>query len=366
VFPVAHRDLVVIGASSGGIEALRRLVQRFPPDLAAAVLVVVHTPAESVGLLPKILDKIGPLPAKHPRDGERIQPGFIYVAPPNRHLLVSDSRLRLSSGPRENRFRPAIDPLFRTAASAGGSRVIGIVLSGAQNDGTSGLRLIKESGGLTMVQRPDDALVDSMPLSAIAHVAVDYVLDAEGLGERVGALVKGGRSRDAAIRVAERSASAVPTHPDSGRPDPADAGSAGLRSEAALPPPSTLTCPDCGGVLWELEEDGLLRYRCHVGHAYTAEALESFHSDRVEGALWHALRALEEAADLRRRLATRAGDQGMPAIAQGYLASADDYRGRADAVRQLLVGGSEPDEEAEDAHLDMAPARGSVRRASRA
>ncbi len=340
----------MVGASSGGIEAVRRVLVGVPANLDAAVLVVVHTSPHGGGMLGDIFDRAGPLPARYAEHGEAIRPGRVYVAPPDRHLLVSGSTLHVTHGPRENRFRPAIDPLFRTAAAAYGPRVIGVILSGAQNDGTSGLRLIKERGGVAVVQQPEDALVSSMPLSALAQTPVDYVLTAGEIGERLEALVANGhqapRSR------APGPARTKPAHRDSGRPDPAEAGSAGLRNEA-VGSPSALTCPDCGGALWELDQQGLLRYRCHVGHAYTAEVLETAQQGAVEGALWHALRALEESANLRHRLAERAARQGMPAIADGYMMSAADYEARADRIRRVLVGGVAPERVADAAELEM-------------
>jgi two-component system chemotaxis response regulator CheB len=345
--------LIVVGASSGGIEAMRRVLGRLPSDLAAAVVVVVHTPAEGTGLLADVLTKAGPLPARYAAHGEAIEAGRVYVAAPNRHLLVSGSTLHVTHGPRENRFRPAIDPLFRTAAAEYGARVIGVILSGAQNDGTSGLQIIKEHGGLAVVQQPEDAMMSAMPLSALAQVPVDFVLTAEQIGDRLAELVgqperngrrpAGGRPRPSRRELAHRA---------SGHTDPAEAGSAGLRS-AVISSPSALTCPDCGGALWERDERGLLRYRCHVGHAYTAEALETAQREAVEAALWHGLRALEESAELRRRLADRARDQRLSAIADGYLTTAADYEARADIIRRVLVGGTEPERTAEAARLEM-------------
>jgi two-component system chemotaxis response regulator CheB len=328
---LATRDLVVVGASSGGIETVRRVLFGVPANLGAAVLVAVHTPPQGGGMLADIFDRAGPLPARNAEHGEAIRTGRVYVAPPDRHLLVSGSTLHVTHGPRENRFRPAIDPLFRTAAAAYGPRVIGVILSGALNDGTFGLRLIiKESGGVVVVQHPEDALVSSMLLTALAQAPVDYVLTAEEIGERLEAIVANGhqapRSRAPAV------ARTKPAHRDSSRPDSAEAGSAGLRNDA-VGSPSALTCPDCGGALWELDAQRLLRYRSHVGHAYTAEALETAQQE--------ALRALEESANLRRRLAEGAARQGMSAIADGYMMSAADYEARADRIRRVLIGARE-------------------------
>src|SRR5919199_1747538 len=182
---MAGHDVIVVGASAGGLEALREVVATLPPALPAAVCVVWHMSAESPGLLPEILERAGPLPAAHPEDGDLLQPGRIAVAPPNRHLLLERGRLRLTQGPKENRFRPAVDPLFRSAAAAYGPRVIGVVLSGALDDGTVGMQAIKARGGLAVVQDPLDAFVPSMPDNVLAHVAVDAVAPADVLGARL-------------------------------------------------------------------------------------------------------------------------------------------------------------------------------------
>ncbi len=175
-------DVIVVGASAGGVEALRGLVGSLPIDLPAAVFLVLHIPAQSPSLLPEILSRSGPLRALHPTNGEVIQHGLIYVAPPDHHLLLEDGFVRVVRGPRENRHRPAIDPLFRSAARAYGSRVVGVILTGSLDDGTAGLLAIKRRGGVAIVQDPDDALYSSMPRSALAHVDVDHVLVLSEIG----------------------------------------------------------------------------------------------------------------------------------------------------------------------------------------
>ncbi|HEY8599580.1 MAG TPA: chemotaxis protein CheB, partial [Thermomicrobiales bacterium] len=173
---VTGHDLIVIGTSAGGVQALLELLDDLPANLPAAICIVIHIPAESPSLLPRILQRRSALPVRHAVDGERIVPGHVYIAPPDHHLLVDPGRLRLRHGPRENRCRPAVDPLFRSAALAYGPRLIGVVLTGALNDGTAGLAIIKRLGGVTIVQDPADALFPGMPASAQRHVAVDYSL----------------------------------------------------------------------------------------------------------------------------------------------------------------------------------------------
>src|SRR5690348_4386832 len=169
-------DIIVVGASTGGVEALAQLASDLPETLPAAVFVVLHLPPQAPSHLPQILARYGPLPASQPRDGEPIHHGRIYVAPPDFHLMVERGRVRVVRGPRENRHRPAIDPLFRTAALAYGPRVIGVILTGALDDGTAGLYAVKQRGGVAVVQDPRDALIDSMPRNALEYVAVYHCL----------------------------------------------------------------------------------------------------------------------------------------------------------------------------------------------
>jgi two-component system, chemotaxis family, protein-glutamate methylesterase/glutaminase len=172
---VAHRDIVVIGASAGGLEALRGILSGLPQDLEAAILIVLHTANHSGSLLPEILERACSLPVSHPRDGDRIQRGRVYIAPPGFHMVVEEGFLRVLQGPRENLQRPAIDPLFRSAAAAYGRRAIGVILSGMLDDGTAGLMVVNASGGEAIVEDPQSALFSSMPRSALDHVPSAHV-----------------------------------------------------------------------------------------------------------------------------------------------------------------------------------------------
>jgi two-component system chemotaxis response regulator CheB len=328
------RDIVVIGASAGGIEALQRALKGLPGDLPAATFIVVHTSPDPSGSLPGLLGKWTSLPVAHAIDGEPVRQGRIYVAPPDRHLLLQDGRMMLTSGPRENRFRPAVDPLFRTAARCYGRRVIAVVLSGALNDGTAGLHAVKNHGGVAVVQHPDDAAIRDMPMSAIRTVTVDHIVAADEMSRLLVALVEEGEKE-------------VPmTGGGDFVPDPAEAGSNLLGKESALGPPSGFTCPDCGGALWEVSDGGLLRFRCHVGHTFSDEGLGSIHSEVVENAMWYALRVLEENAALHRRLANRFRDREMNVIAAAYEQRAGDSEQKASIIRQAIVGNWLPDTEA--------------------
>jgi len=300
---MAQHDIIVIGASAGGIEALQELVSGLPPDLPAALFVVVHISPYSVSRLSQILSRAGPLPATQAVDGEPIEPGHIYVAPPDRHLLVRLGWVALSRGPRENHSRPAVDPLFRSAARAYGSRVIGVVLSGALYDGSMGLYAVKTRGGLAIVQDPREAAVDSMPRSALRLVEADYVLAAADIASVLSewvvtpSLEQGGEpvtDRD------ERLQSVISQ-------DFAEQAHDGRAEETTV-----YTCPDCGGVLWQDGTGTRVGFRCHVGHAYAPEILLSQKSEEFESALWASLRLLKEKATLTRQLATRtrAGSNG--------------------------------------------------------
>jgi two-component system chemotaxis response regulator CheB len=317
-----------VGASAGGVEALSRLVGRLPEDLPASVFVVLHLPANGVSLLPQILTRAGPLPAEHPRDGEPIRHGQVYVAPPDHHLLVERNRVRVVRGPRENGCRPAVDPLFRSAALAYGPQVVGVVLSGTLDDGTAGLLAVKRCGGVTIVQQPADALYAGMPQSALAQVVVDYCLP---IAEIPDVLVRQARERveDRAIAGA---ADDLQVEVAAAALDPGV-----LESETRPGVPSVFTCPECRGNLWEMEEGELIRFRCRVGHAYSGESLLVDQAGALEAALWAALRALEEKAALANRLARRAAEQGHNLVAERFEEQVADAHQRARLIREALL-----------------------------
>ena len=323
---MARRDIVVIGASAGGVEALRALVRELPADLPAAIFVVMHMPPYAASQLPEILRRSGPLPADQARDGDLITPGRIWVAPPDRHLLVRRGRIELSRGPRENHVRPAIDPLFRSAARAYGPRVIGVVMSGALYDGTAGLLAIKSRGGIAIVQDPADAAVESMPRSAMRIVAVDHVLPAPAIAAKLSELARQPVRREEAAPMVDEENRIVEVIQDDFRAQAEDD-----RPEEI----SLYTCPDCGGVMWQVEADPPLRFRCHVGHAYAPEVLLSLKSEEIEAALWSCMRLLRERATLTRQLATRTEARGGEVAARIAEKAQLDER-HAEVVRELL------------------------------
>jgi two-component system chemotaxis response regulator CheB len=259
----------------------------------------------------------------------QIRDGHVYVAPPDYHLIIDGRRARLSHGPREHRFRPAIDPLFRTAAQHFGPRTVGIVLSGHMADGTHGLALIKKAGGVTLVQDPDEAEVPSMPLNAMRQVGVDYVLPVEEMGRVITGLLL--NRRKGQTRKSPRGS--IKTE----QPTPERPGTDALRTGELNGLPSPFTCPDCGGSLWEIKESGLVRYRCHVGHGFTADSLRDGMDEKLEETLWSALRAIEEGIALRSRMRERAKTQHLKAFASSLDSEVAEMEQRAHALRQLLL-----------------------------
>lgn len=336
-------DIIVIGASAGGVEAISQLARQLPGDLPAAVFVVLHVPAHSPSHLPEILNRRGALPAIHPSDGEVISRGRIYIARPDFHLMLEPGRIRLMRGPRENGHRPAVDSLFRTAAWAFGPRVVGVVLSGTLDDGTAGLAAIKQRGGVAIVQDPEEALYPGMPRSAMEVVQVDYTLPVAAIAEAV-------------VRMAHEPAAEPETLPNHGMEIETQMAASNLdaiEDEDRPGRPSGFACPDCGGTLWELTEGGLIRFRCRVGHAWTANGLVAEQSNGIETALWTALRALEERAALCARIADRMGRRGLETSAARFRDQAEDSRKRAALLRKVLITEpatvDEPGEEVESA-----------------
>jgi two-component system chemotaxis response regulator CheB len=321
-------DVVVVGASAGGVEALITFVASLHANLEAALFIVLHVPANAPSALPHILAHAGPLPAKLAEDNELIARGHIYVAPPDSHLLLTATSMRVTHGPHENWHRPAIDPLFRSAAIAFGPRVVGVVLSGALNDGTAGLIAIKRLGGIALVQDPSTAVFPSMPLSACNYASIDYSLPVPALAEKVVEL------SSSSIPHQERS-SCVPKDME------LEAKLAGLdptvmEVNTHVGTISELTCPLCKGPLWEIHDGQLLRFRCRLGHAFTAEALMDEQSRAVERNLWLALNCLEEGSQLYSRLALSAYAHDDKR-ADEFQKKIDDFQERIRVIREAMT-----------------------------
>lgn len=324
----AHHDIIVIGASAGGVEALMTVARGLAANLAAAVFVVLHIPAHSPSSLPVLLNRAGPLKALHPADQTPVEYGHIYVAPPDHHLLINDGLVRVVRSAKENHHRPAIDPLFRSAARWYGPRVIGVVLTGSLDDGTSGLAAIKERGGLAVVQDPAQALYSSMPQNALARVAVDAVLPLTSIAEHLVACVRKPAPADARFpvssqleaetRVAELEMNVLNT------PQP------------LVGTPSNFSCPGCGGVLNEIQEAGILRFRCRVGHAYSSESMFAEQGQALERALWTALNTLEENAQLSRRLEAQAREHNSEQVARRFAERVRQAEQHATQIRNVL------------------------------
>jgi two-component system chemotaxis response regulator CheB len=327
---MATRDIVVIGASSDGIDALNKLVAPLPSELSAAIFVVQHLASSSMNDLPNILARHTSLGAQLATDGERFQRGRIYVAPADHHLFIDSDQMFLSQGPRENRVRPAIDPLFRSAALAHGARAIGVILSGSLDDGTAGLMAIKNAGGLAMVQDPSDALTPEMPQSALDYVEVDYRLTASELGALLGRLVAQPlpTASDEAPETTDRAAlerevgiirdesGVINTADQLGRQVPA-------------------SCPECGGPLWEVDGE-MPRFRCHTGHAFTGRHLAAGLQEAEETSLWAALRVMEERARMLRRLAKKDEDRGYRLDHESFAAKAKEAEQHVNQLRNFL------------------------------
>lgn len=311
-------SLIVIGTSAGGVVALRSLVAGLPRDLAAPILIVLHTGAHR-SELPDLLSAAGPIPAKHADDNELMRPGQIYIAPPDRHMVVAGPRLRLTRGPRENWARPAINPLFRSAAEHYGASAIGVILTGRLNDGTAGLYEIKRHGGVTIVQDPDDAAYPDMPRSAVTHGEPDHC---PPLAEIAALLIR---------LVAEgHDAKAVLTFPQA-----LEEGQT-MKDGQEFDRPIAVTCPDCGGALRRHEVGTLTEYRCHIQHVYTAEVLAEAQFDQMERVMRAAERIVHERSEFCRQMAGRAETSGAGAEERLWRTAERQALDRAYELRDLI------------------------------
>lgn len=323
------RDIVVVGASAGGIKALAELVESLRDDLDAAVFVVLHIPPYSPSRLPEILSRSTRLNVVHPEDGDKVQKGKIYVASPDKHLLCENGRVIVRKGPKENRFRPSVDALFRSAAYTYGSRVIGVVLSGALNDGTSGLWTIKRLGGIAIIQDPDDASFKSMPDSVINYVGVDHSCPASEMGEVIANL-----TNQTAPKVPARPADEIERlelEVVIAKQD--NAFEMGIMKMGELTP---FTCPDCEGAFVGLNEGRTIRYRCHTGHAFTMSALLAGISETVHEKLWQAMRGLEESTMLLSQLGKIIKDSGHSDISDLFYEKSRETSDRAQMIHDSL------------------------------
>ena len=319
------RDIIVIGSSMGGIEALSALAAQLPADLPAAVLVVQHLSTDSPGALSDILQRSGKLPAVTAADGMPLERGRIYVAPPDRHLLATERGIRVVFGARENRSRPAIDPLFRTAAVHFTSRVIGVVLTGLLGDGAAGLYAVARCGGTAVVQSPDDAAWPEMPRRALERVGNAQVVTLEHMGSLLD-------------RLSRQSAPPAPAIPEALAIEARlTEQTMGTDDRSELPgKPTSFTCPECSGAIKEIEEDGRHRYRCRVGHSYSPDDLLIEKTRALEDTLWMALQTLEERAAMLSTMALEDRSRGWARNADSFETRAKETREHAERLRLLL------------------------------
>lgn len=322
---MADQRFVVIGASAGGVEALIELIGSLPSDLAAPVGIVIHIPSDAQTLLPQILARRSRLRVALVEDGITWENGTVYVAEADHHMIIQGPLLRSVRGPRENRHRPSIDPLFRSAAMELGPNAIGVVLTGSLDDGTAGLIAIKQRGGVALVQDPNEALYPSMPRSALEHVDVDVCARIAQLGP---AIVSAVNAPPRAVRRAgapeiEKEIKSVTTEGD-------------LADDERPGTPSVYSCPDCGGVLWQIDDGDMTRFRCRVGHAFSPEAMLNAQDDLLEEALWSALKTLEENAQLSHRLADQERRRGHAWMVARFEEKERDARTRAEVIRSVI------------------------------
>lgn len=330
-------DIIVIGGSAGGIEALKDITLWLPIHLPAAVFVVIHFPPYSVSYLSDILTRKGSLPAQLATDGEAIIPGRIYVSVPDYHLTITNGFVRLTREARENHTRPAIDVLFRTAAETYEERVCGVLLSGLLTDGTAGLNDIKRQGGIAIVQDPNTAAFGDMPQSAIRHVpGVDYILSPPDIASTLVHLATRAATKPLSSKKEhtsrEPSNGAVSERPEVIVEVDTRDQEAGGRDEM----PSIYSCPECGGVLWQINDNGFVRFRCHVGHAFSGESLLQQQSEALESSIWYALRTMIDKGKLARQLAATARTRGHVTSAEHFEAQARTAEHHARVVREFL------------------------------
>jgi len=325
---MAPRNIIVIGASAGGFDALKRLVHDLPADLQASIFIVWHMAPDVTGILPQVLARHGSLPAQNAEDFESINLKQIYVAPPDRHLIIENSHVRITRGPKENRFRPAVDPLFRSAAYTYGTRGIGVILSGALDDGTSGLWTVKDHGGIAIVQDPLDAEIPSMPRNAMREVEVDYVVPVSEMAELLVRL-----TLDEAAETSEVSMEANKQTEFEIRTAAEARTTHDVMKFGELTP---FTCPECHGVLFQMKDAARPRFRCHTGHAFSSDSLLASVTENIEESLWNAIRCIEESVMLLNHLGHHFNKNNQPALAELYFKKALEAVERGKIVRQAV------------------------------
>ncbi|MEQ8671572.1 MAG: chemotaxis protein CheB [Aggregatilineales bacterium] len=330
---MVKQDIIVMGASAGGVEALMEIVRCLPENMPAAIFIVLHLARQGTSELPQILSHVGSLKAFFPQSNQPIEHGQIYIAPNDHHLLVHEGYVSLTTGPRENGFRPSIDPLFRTAAKAYGQRVVSVVLTGLLDNGSAGAVAVKASGGKVIVQDPKEAMFSSMPESVMHVVDVDYILPLAKIPAMLVTL--------ATHEVPEKDQSNLKVGNTIGeKPDNAETGASDNIYQNDEGNMTDLICPECGGVLVEFKggKDGqLVAFECRVGHRYSLQSMMLHHSEATEAALWAAVRALEERNSLCKRMVEHVSEWSDQTMKQKYEAKAREANEHADVIRQILL-----------------------------
>ncbi len=325
---LSQQRMIVIGASAGGFEAIKKLVAGLPADLNASLFIVWHMSPDIRSILPQVLNRANTINAVQAYNNEAIKPNRIYVAPPDHHMLLEDGKILVTHGPKENRFRPAIDPLFRSAAYAYGNRVIGVILSGALDDGTAGLWSVKHFGGTAIVQDPMEAEVPSMPENALRQVAVDYCVGVSELPDLLVRLSKEPLPENAVVMKDEQTKKEIQIAAEE------RALEKGVFQLGELSP---YACPECHGVLSRLQDGNIIRYRCHTGHAYSADALMTAITEKIEDSLYNAIRGMDESIMLLNHLGDHYAEANQPRLAALYFKKAKEARDRSELVRKAAL-----------------------------
>jgi two-component system, chemotaxis family, protein-glutamate methylesterase/glutaminase len=321
------KNLLVIGASAGGTAALPELIAQLTPDMPVSVMVVLHLSKASIGeLLVNRLQRFTELKCKLAAHGESIKEGHIYVAVPDHHLIIKQDKMLLGRGPLENRYRPSIDALFRSAAVAFGPTVIGVILTGMLEDGASGMYAIRKSGGICIIQDPEEARYPGMPQAVLNVLKPDYIVSVSEMGEAIRTslpLLKKKRKTKIPEEIVKEA-------------EIAERVNVGIGQLQGLGKMSPISCPDCGGTLWELKENGSSRYRCHVGHAFSEEGLITSMEASTEATLWIALRMIEERKNLLYQVGERESKKGKRKLAATYFNRSDEMEAHAKKLKDLL------------------------------
>ena len=328
------RNIIVIGASIGGFEVLKQIVSGLPKDLSASIFIVWHMSPEVTGILPDVLNNLGTVPASNAVDGEEIHFNHIYVAPPDHHMIIEEGRIKVTHGPKENHFRPAIDPLFRSAAYSYGSRVVGVILSGALDDGSSGLWKIKEYGGTAIVQDPNEAQNPSMPRSALKAVKVDHCLPVEELTQ---VLISTSN-----LEITSNFQNTMEDKQTNAEIKIAAGENALEHTSSYFAKLSPYACPDCHGVMSEIMEDNLIRYRCHTGHAFSANTLLTALNQKTEDNLYNVIRGMDETVFLLNHMGDHYSEANEPKLAATYFIQAKKTFEQSNLLRGMLQEQQQP------------------------